>query len=722
MSKPKAQPANHTKRRTLYGVNVAVSVVAVIAIVVLLNWLVAWAYERAAGSVKLKWLVHDLTATRAYQLSPQTRQLLDEVDGEVKITTLFRTRDLDANAAEQRRRVRDLVDEYARHTDKVDIETVDPYGSGIDALYDRVYADYADALAPVRDANAQAAATIADVAAAYERFADALTEAERDPGWGPRVAAAQRRGLSEPRELSELRRLRAAVVQEQRKLARAPELAEQAAAGRLPPVTEAYRLLADTLDTLPDQLDAYLASAAPLERDDDDVPADARRAIRPWVRAGDGELPALRRQTDAARGAMRAVTPPPGYAEVATRLRQGESVLVSSAGRHRVVPITELLQQIDADVSEQTGHAETRSFVEERLTGAVMSLGWDRPPAVVFVAAEPVYRVMGQAFRYVVSRLETPGFDVQWWVVSQRQAVPPPKFEDGRAVVWVVTPMRPAGNMWPPLELRIVEHLRARLTAGDGVVWLMATNPAFDFGVKDPRLPLMKAWGLTPRVDRMVLGTTAGPEGRDRATATHMVADWPAGSPITRPLRGMSGRLFPLSPVETEPVEGVSVQPLVWLREGPLWTDAYSRAAISGDGLLDAKVDPRTQRDAFVTAVAAARGDARMAVFTSPLWATDAYTAAGEIETPRGRVVVEDAGLRPGGQVLYPANAELFVNTVYWAAGMEQLIAASPRTQQVRRITVSDSTRTAFYIILGGGLPLAAAAGGVVVWFARRRY
>jgi len=181
VSRPTPQPATHARRRTLYGVNVAVSIVAVIAIVVLLNWLVVWAYDRAAGSVKLRWLVHDLTATRAYELSPQTRQLLDELDGEVRITTLFRTRDLDAAAAEQRRRIRDLIDEYARHSDRVTVEAVDPYGSGIDAVYDRVSAGYAGALGPVREANGRAAAAIASVAGAYERFAESIHTGEPHP-------------------------------------------------------------------------------------------------------------------------------------------------------------------------------------------------------------------------------------------------------------------------------------------------------------------------------------------------------------------------------------------------------------------------------------------------------------------------------------------------------------------------------------------------------------
>ena len=70
----------------------------------------------------------------------------------------------------------------------------------------------------------------------------------------------------------------------------------------------------------------------------------------------------------------------------------------------------------------------------------------------------------------------------------------------------------------------------------------------------------------------------------------------------------------------------------------------------------------------------------------------------------------------------YPANAELFTNSVFWASGREELIAASPRVQDTRRIDAIEPTQLSVlsWILRLAG-PVVAIGAGLTIWFIRRR-
>ena len=100
-------------------------------------------------------------------------------------------------------------------------------------------------------------------------------------------------------------------------------------------------------------------------------------------------------------------------------------------------------------------------------------------------------------------------------------------------------------------------------------------------------------------------------------------------------------------------------------------------------------------------------------MISSPVWASDLITEAG----PQTMF----------GQVLYtrfPANAEMFTNSVYWLAQepFESLIATSAYTQDVARI--GEMSRPAYlaawWLLLILPPALTLGAGGVV-WLFRRR-
>ena len=97
------QVAGQTKRRAMYGTNVAIAVIAAVAVVILLNWIVSGNLNDAR---------FDWTATRKYSLSDQTYKVLDDLDSDYEIVPLLpRTSAVaDANDAASLQQALDVID------------------------------------------------------------------------------------------------------------------------------------------------------------------------------------------------------------------------------------------------------------------------------------------------------------------------------------------------------------------------------------------------------------------------------------------------------------------------------------------------------------------------------------------------------------------------------------------------------------------------------------
>ena len=82
--------------------------------------------------------------------------------------------------------------------------------------------------------------------------------------------------------------------------------------------------------------------------------------------------------------------------------------------------------------------------------------------------------------------------------------------------------------------------------------------------------------------------------------------------------------------------------------------------------------------------------------------------------------VVLDVG---GGRValINPGNHELMLASAAWLAGMDDLVAASPVSQEIARLRgISPETRTRWVWIAVAGLPAVCVLLGVCVWMIRR--
>ena len=66
-------------------------------------------------------------------------------------------------------------------------------------------------------------------------------------------------------------------------------------------------------------------------------------------------------------------------------------------------------------------------------------------------------------------------------------------------------------------------------------------------------------------------------------------------------------------------------------------------------------------------------------------------------------------------------NLDFFMNSLNWLLQREQLVAVSPKTPEEFRLDMSPRQQMAVYILVMGGMPLAVAIVGLMVWLGRRK-
>ena len=248
--------------------------------------------------------------------------------------------------------------------------------------------------------------------------------------------------------------------------------------------------------------------------------------------------------------------------------------------------------------------------------------------------------------------------------------------------------------------------VRSSLTEGQGALVMFAADPMAMMGGPDPLKALVEDWGIKPQTDRQILRRMVLSDRTETADSTIMINNWPDGLAVTKALSGMQGvfpRPCPLQ-IDSGKDKQVKHYVLAEAQTGQLWaeTDMFSETP---------RYDASKAAEKFTIATAAEKDKGRLIVVADAFWASDQVTTYGYF----GRGTASITGAQ------FPANAELFTNSVYWLAGLDQLIAASARTQDIRRI---DAMSPGGLATVRWGLPLAMSlitvCAGIGVWIMRR--
>ena len=747
MSKPANKPVlpTATKRRSTNALMVFVAVVAAIGITVIANYVVYWQYRSMSPEAR-SWVRFDLTSTRRYSLSEQSRAVLDQLDTDYRLVTMLGGEDIEPA---QQQRVRDLVDEYARASKTINVQHID-----LDTQTDRREELLAEMDAMFAEETATIRGSIAEGLRLIERYAETVDQIEawlsdiNESNVKLRPESIQRQRLTDLRsqylrlqdQAKRLRQMRDDMLgSDWRARLKSPGIVTNGDGDNLPDYTKLMasiqqyilQLAGNTLPDTPGKADqlrrgVVIDNLAPPESQQ--AAFEAQNTLAAMVQQVPEFFKTVKGQTDPLLNAA----PPLRYEEARAILNDKPCVLLTSGSDARVIPAELLFRG--------TGGASTSQindlFVgEEQLTGALISIQLEPPPLVVFIRSNIGLRgvsIIGSeqqriegVYDEVIKRLLSMDFEVAEW--PDPVNTDPPPLREGQRVVWVTMPyFRPDVNRSASLDNTnkdtVAAFLQTRLNKGDGAMVMLYANGDTAPRLRDEAPPdtivqLLETYGVEAQLYQSAVQLqTEDEDGENRRyTNQFIVNDWPESPIVGDALNGINTFFTYPIPIKLNPRDGLKQTPLVEIAAPVL--HVQEAAADPKTGAFTPQAD--SERDRVLIGAAVEKDASRLVTIGSATWAMDEILSTAAL--PDG-TVGKDLAERPGARILYPGNSDLFVNSICWLAHEEALIAASPRTQDIRRIEpMSSGALQTYRVLLWGGMPAVILVVGVAVGLMRRR-
>jgi glutaredoxin-related protein len=686
-----ANNETQNSRRFKYGFNVTITIIVALAIVVILNII---SYRRLAH-MRL-----DMTATRIYSLSDQTRKLLGKLDKDVQIVTLI------SRNAEEINKAKDLITEYANYSKHISVEHIDPARqiSRVEQFYGTIKKRYASTLTPLEDAIKQGR--------------DEAQRLSHDIAGQKKMMASlmENKGFAESQEKQLIEQVIRSFARFDSEFKQANEQIDKTLSSALPDYSGSLDVIKSLLSQYDEKVYAvvldYLNKLSGNSKQPDSVKekllelAESFKATREHI----GKVLPL----------LRSVKAGEEYTKIMPQIAEPDSVVLIGADQIRVIPLVDMFRVPDQQQQMPDGQKPEFQFLgEEKITGSLLAMSMDKQPLVVFIQGSQRQPILGPQGQYeaVATRLRNLNFEVKEWSPEGRrnpmtgqpgQPAPAPEPEDGQSVVWVVTPIEPANPMMMQMGQmgsgqQIMDHVKACMEKGQAVLFMTGPNPAAAMGMPDPVAQELNTWGIDIQSASLVMNEVVA-NRRTAADPTLRIISWPGDLSVTQALSGSAGVFASACPIDLKKTDGVTTYPLVIAKGPRMWAQKNLQEQ-------DPKYKAEDAADTFTVAVAAEKGKQRIAVFADPVWATDQIVNYGMLGPGTASMV----------GAMFPANAELFVNSVFWLSNMDEMIAASARSQDIRRI--GEITPTQMMGIRWGvlaGIPLAIFAIGIGVGIKRR--
>lgn len=693
--------ANQKRRQLTHSLNLSVILLASILIVVLVNAIVSDFPFRK-----------DITQTRRYSLSPQTETMLKSLDQPVKLISLF-----DRNSTSARR-VSDLLNEYQQAApNMIATEAIDPVTEL--AAWQRFTEELNAHYAEINEPRVRAIQESIEFFKVVREFTQQRQDLYARIPPEPRSFIAQF-GIQYPQIIAVLN----SRIEDQQTLERdiriivpelgLPEGVTEQQAPPLPNINAARLSLLGVFSELRgDPLD-------PAQRDlkrlagRDDVPDALRGFFQQEAQAFEKLITELDRLMTRLNSFDTTE-----YDWIRDRVLTRNSLVVRMGDRMGVLTFDQIFAGTEESDDRAESTTSTRLFRgEEAITGLLYTMIRDELPLIVFAnQTTDMTAIRGNApFSHVADALRNMNFEVVEWHVAGRQMMggmlppsPMPEPKPGQKMVMIVLPtpppqaMTPGGNTAIPKIAQAMEKLIA-----EGGSFLIFTNPTrlnTRVEVEEPLFEPLRKIGINPKSDRLALQSVALPDGGSQVTSRFILEEWPNESPLSSAVRGLRGRITFASPIE------ISDEAPESLISFPLFvTPAESWAEVNPGPIQQIRFgdDPDDQAGPITLGIGAELDQTRMIVIGDPFFAENEVTR-------------HTSGSGKQRFISFPANTELFLNSIYWLAEMEELIAASPRSQDIPRIQPMPEGRVIILKwLIGLGLPLLVLGSGIVVWLFRR--
>jgi len=685
-------------RRAQYGLTSFVLILAVVVIVVVSNWLAV----RKAPHLRFDW-----TATRAYTLSPQTRKILNALETDVTIVTLFaESVSPSAEALGRMTKFSELLDEYElRGGGKVTVEHIDPSvdADAFAAFAERFRERHADEVDPALNALDQAVALFDPIKAFAQTQSATFTR---------RVPTFTR---LEPDQLQFLRQATSVLTQMTTTLdldGRAREL-QQMTGHTLPDIEQATRAARQPLESLKAGLLTPAIERLQQLSESDTVAAN----VQDFAAGAARDFRTLLERIDAALTKLNAIDAA-DYNAARANVLESNSVVVMTDDQLTTIRLASVYTDPLVTEADQAA-PEQRFRGEEAVTGAIISLTLQTPPLVVFINGMPQSAIRG-THRHVAERLTNMNFEVEEWNPAGRQTqygpMPPgpkPEPDEGQPVVWVFLPPPPMNPMAPQQDATgpVLQALDEALAAGDAAMVFLAISPMSRFGQEDPFASALAPYGIEADTGKLIITSFMDQQGNRMPSRQHLVSRFESEHPIMQAMQGQTVTIELGLPLHVDDANDadLTIRPLLatpedtWAEEN---FDDRQRMPEQNEGELAGPI---------TVAAAVEKAGQRLIAIGDSDFASDQYILRTEMAiTPDGLQTIE--------RVQFAGNAELFVNGVYWLAGLDNLIATGARTQDVRRFeAVSPDQMRAVWWIVMAGVPAACLLAGGIVWLVRRK-
>jgi len=430
------------------------------------------------------------------------------------------------------------------------------------------------------------------------------------------------------------------------------------------------------------------------------------------------------------------------FDEVVRDLRAdtGNALLVRTERDARVVSFRDVWPPVDPRMPDSNAFKNRKFQGEQKVTSAILQLTQDKKPAVVFVryGGQPLLSggfmpgQPGGLYARMRETLEDANFSVHEWDLAAEDAPPAIEPAPQRTLYVVLRPTPSPPSMpgqppqTPPFTPQKLAALQKALGENPRAFFIAGFMPGFAMGFGGTAAPyeyadyLRETWGLDVPCNRVLLAAEQIELGKFRFARTHhplhMVGAQYASDPLTADL-GKTPAAFPLVSPLTLPEkapEGVSVTRLAWLPQSEgLWSVqdvSYYVKQQANEFIVRA---PEDFSGEFTFAASAIRGDAKVLVISSSDFAIDEMALAQDMVLTSQGIAV-----RPRN----PGNAALFINGLHWLNdNMQWMNLGTPIDTSTLAVQEGSGAMKFVWALSILILPGLAAAGGLFVWFVRRR-
>ncbi len=696
--------------RVAIGANVLVATILVIGIVVICQWFAFSNPHRV-----------DMTSSGINSLTESTESLLDNLDTNVRVTSLYFEADLEEkDQARYRQTAQSLIDLYeTNNRTKIRAEWINPlkdqqkfqalvsrlrnipkFQSEIGAYQDRIKKYQNDLDGKIAEALQNELALVAKVSAT---------------------------GINDTANASPLAQIEVTLRQLETQLQARREKVDGLVALTMPEYSAAtneiktvYTQVGDLFKRIGKFGNDVIAQGVSLPPQQVDYLQSANGRLVPIVGAIEGESTKIQSLEPLSINTL-----------LGKMLPNANALLIDTDKDATIVDFATAWPPVDP--SDPRASFERRAFMgEQKLTSAILRATHQEQTAVVFVryGGMPLISAGGMPgqppapYNVMSRQLEDANFVPREWDLKTQETPPVIDPVPTRTIFVVIRPESQASPFQQQQQQpfsdahreKIVKLIgnsgRAMFIAG----WapLFGSMPAgYEYGdyLKD-------SWGIEVNHQALLLQAANRAPGEyvvgqgffnigELSLGGHVIVDSPQARQLVFPF------CAPLQLAETAP-EGVERTTLVTApaRDG-LWgvkrLENYREQSQARDFLTK---DPDDLAGPFPLAIAATNGDAKIVVVSSREFAADQVAFAREMAmTPNG------VTLRSRN----PGNIGLFVNSLHWLSDNTEFMNVGQPIDSATLAIANESTVKTVQAITIGAWPALAMLCGVVAWWVRRR-